>query len=214
MNKQDWLSQRLNEEDKSVQLDASQLEKAYQQEKALQGALSKLGNKPVPKHSMQLMLSKAKWRNRVKSWLPSTIAYGAGLSTAFAVMMVLNLSSQQQAPLAMPEQMVSLKQVVHYANSLQDQKVLNTMVALESKQDVPWAMVTIHLPEGVELDGFPGLRTVQYDTALFKGQNHLPMTLIRNNGLLAGEVEVEIDADQSPQLFSVPLEVAHRSDVY
>lgn len=209
-NKQDWLSQRLADENKSAELEGAKLDQAYQQEQALQNALSKIGERPVPNHSMHVMLAKAKWKNRVKNWMPTTVAYGAGLSTAFAVMMVFNLQLQPFDEAGNIQQSVSVQHVVHYTAPQQDQKVLNTMVALESTEDVPWALVTVRLPEGVELEEFPGQSTVQFDTPLFKGQNQLPLKLVRTEKETAGEVEIQIDADQSPQLFKVPVQVAYQ----
>jgi len=214
-NKQDWLKHHIDNEGKAVGFDSLNVEQAFSQEQALKKALTGMGEQAIPKHSMHIMLKKAAWQNRLKSWMPTSIAYGAGLSSAFAVMLVFNLNfvTTQSSPMS-PEQLVSVQQVVHYTSVKPENQVLKTMVALESKKDVPWAMVTIHLPEGVELEGFPGLSTVEYDTALFKGQNQLPLTLIRSNNQTAGEVEVEINADESPQLFSVPLQVAHQSNIF
>lgn len=40
------------------------------------------------------------------------------------------------------------------------------------------ATLTIELPDGVELQGFPGQREVSWETSLDAGKNHLPLTLI------------------------------------
>lgn len=211
---QKWLTDRLKEEGLQQPLDSINLEKAFLQEKALEAALSKMGSQSVPGHSMQQALMKAKWQQRLKRWLPTTFAYGAGVSTAFAVMMIFNLNFLSAPAGVDSDQVVAIKQVVHYTSPDLNQNVLNTIVALDSKQDVPWAMVTIHLPDGVELEGFPGLSTVAYDTALFKGENQLPLTLIRTQGMQEGELEVAIDTEQSPQVFKVPIQVANRTDVF
>lgn len=209
-NKQDWLSHRLAEENRSAELDDVNMGQAYQQEKALQQALSNIGKHPVPSHSMQVMMTKAKWKHRIQNWMPTTLAYGAGLSTAFALMVVFNLPFHPSDEMRQIEPSLSVQHVVHYTAPQQDQTVLNTMVALESTEDVPWALVTVHLPKGVELDEFPGQSTVQFDTPLFKGQNQLPLKLVRTEKETAGEVEIQIDADQSPQLFKIPVQVAYQ----
>lgn len=43
---------------------------------------------------------------------------------------------------------------------------------------MPGATVTLRLPEGVELDGFPGRRELSWQVDLAAGRNRLPLTLL------------------------------------
>ncbi len=47
-----------------------------------------------------------------------------------------------------------------------------------SAEPLDGATLTIELPDGVELEGFPGQRAVSWETSLAAGKNHLPLTLI------------------------------------
>ena len=50
--------------------------------------------------------------------------------------------------------------------------VFSSAEALES------AMLTVSLPDGIELAGFPGQREITWETSLKEGKNLLPLTLV------------------------------------
>lgn len=213
-NTTQWLQDRQAEEGKSNALSEQQLPKMLRQEEDLQRALQAIGNRPTQTPNLSVMLHKAKWRNRLANWKSVSLGYGSGLATAFAIMLMFNFN----VPVSQPEveqQTVALKQVVQYMpTNGSENRVLNTLVNFEAKQDLPWAVVTIHLPKGMELEGFPGMQTVVWDASLLKGQNQLPLTLIQTEKQTEGEVEVEIESEQSPQTFSVPVKMAESIQVY
>jgi hypothetical protein len=47
-----------------------------------------------------------------------------------------------------------------------------------SARPLAGATLTIDLPDGLELRGFPGEQSVSWETSLAAGKNHLPLTLI------------------------------------
>jgi hypothetical protein len=51
-------------------------------------------------------------------------------------------------------------------------------LVFSSAQALDSAMLTVSLPEGIELAGFPGQREITWETSLREGKNLLPLTLI------------------------------------
>lgn len=51
-------------------------------------------------------------------------------------------------------------------------------LVFSSAQALDSAMLTVSLPEGIELAGFPGQREITWATSLKEGKNLLPLTLI------------------------------------
>ena len=77
-------------------------------------------------------------------------------------------------------------------------------IALERPQEVNFvfasarplerAMLTIELPDGIELEGFPGQRSVSWETSLAAGKNHLPLRLVATrpvDGIVVARLEHE-----------------------
>jgi hypothetical protein len=61
-----------------------------------------------------------------------------------------------------------------------------------SAQPLENATLTIELPDGVELAGFPGQRAISWETSLDAGKNHLPLTLIATratDGIVVARLE-------------------------
>lgn len=51
-------------------------------------------------------------------------------------------------------------------------------LVFSSAQALDSAMLTVSLPEGIELAGFPGQREITWETSLKEGKNLLPLTLV------------------------------------
>ena len=51
-------------------------------------------------------------------------------------------------------------------------------LVFSSAQALDSAMLTVSLPDGIELAGFPGQREITWETSLKEGKNLLPLTLI------------------------------------
>jgi hypothetical protein len=51
-------------------------------------------------------------------------------------------------------------------------------VVFSSSRPLAGATLTLELPDGLELRGFPGEQSVSWETSLAAGKNHLPLTLI------------------------------------
>lgn len=60
--------------------------------------------------------------------------------------------------------------------ALEEPRTVNLVFASATALDS--AMLTVSLPDGVELDGFPGQREITWETSLNAGKNLLPLTLV------------------------------------
>ncbi len=60
--------------------------------------------------------------------------------------------------------------------ALEEPKTINLVFASATKLDS--ATLTVVLPEGIELAGFPGQREISWETSLSEGKNRLPLKLI------------------------------------
>lgn len=60
--------------------------------------------------------------------------------------------------------------------ALEEPRTVNLVFASATALDS--ATLTVMLPDGVELDGFPGQREITWETSLDKGKNLLPLTLV------------------------------------
>lgn len=69
------------------------------------------------------------------------------------------------------------------------------------------AMLTVSLPEGVELAGFPGQREITWETSLQEGKNLLPLTLIALTPA-GGELLATLEHEDSDRTFRLLVEVS------
>jgi hypothetical protein len=69
------------------------------------------------------------------------------------------------------------------------------------------ATLTVTLPDGVELDGFPGQREVTWETSLDEGRNLLPLTLIALTPA-GGELLARLEHDDRDRTFRLRLDVS------
>ncbi len=83
-------------------------------------------------------------------------------------------------------------------------------IAVEERREVSFvfasstaldnAVLTIELPEGVELAGFPGQAAVSWETSLDAGKNHLPLTLVATRAV-DGIVVARLEHDERSKIF-------------
>lgn len=78
--------------------------------------------------------------------------------------------------------------------------VFASATALES------AVLTVSLPDGVELAGFPGQREISWETSLNEGKNLLPLTLIAVSPL-GGEVLARLEHDNRDRTFRLRIDI-------
>ncbi len=86
----------------------------------------------------------------------------------------------------------------------QPQTIRLVFASAEPLQD---ATLTVMLPDGIELSGFPGQREISWQTSLKAGQNLLPLNLIATSPL-GGEVFATLQHDDRDQTFRLRVDVS------
>ncbi|MDH3265402.1 MAG: hypothetical protein OEM25_00420 [Gammaproteobacteria bacterium] len=124
--------------------------------------------------------------------------FGAAIAATIAVWVVggMLLSSPQlpDANVAMPG--VSI--------ALEEPRTVNLVFA--SATPLASAMLTVSLPDGIELSGFPGQREITWETSLSEGRNLLPLTLIAV-GPTGGELLARLEHDDRNRTFRLRVDV-------
>jgi len=69
------------------------------------------------------------------------------------------------------------------------------------------ATLTVSLPDGIELAGFPGQREITWETSLQEGRNLLPLTLIALTPA-GGELLARLEHKDRNRTFPLPVDVS------
>ncbi len=75
-----------------------------------------------------------------------------------------------------------------------------------SKFALEAASLTVSLPDGIELAGFPGQREITWQTSLVEGRNLLPLGLVALTPV-GGEVLARLEHDSRDRTFRLRVEV-------
>ena len=91
------------------------------------------------------------------------------------------------------------------AMTLEEPRTVNLVFASANALDD--ATLTVSLPDGIELAGFPGQREISWQTSLVEGKNYLPLELIAltPNG---GEVLARLEHDNRGRTFRLRVNVS------
>lgn len=89
--------------------------------------------------------------------------------------------------------------------TLEEPRTVNFVFA--SKTALDSARLTVILPEGLELAGFPGRREIAWETSLKEGKNYLPLELIATSPV-RGEVLARLEHDNRDRTFRLRVEVS------
>ena len=89
--------------------------------------------------------------------------------------------------------------------TLEEPRTVNFVFA--SKTALDSATLTVILPEGIELAGFPGQREIAWETSLKEGKNYLPLELIATSPV-SGEVLARLEHDNRDRTFRLRVEVS------
>ena len=87
--------------------------------------------------------------------------------------------------------------------TLEEPRTVNFMFA--SKTALDSATLTVILPEGIELAGFPGQREIAWETSLKEGKNYLPLELIAVSPV-SGDVLARLEHDNRDRTFRLRVE--------
>jgi len=91
------------------------------------------------------------------------------------------------------------------ALTLEEPRTIN--LVFSSKSALDDATLTVSLPEGVEMAGFPGQREIAWKTSLVEGKNLLPLELIALTPA-GGEVLARLEHDNRNRTFRLRVEVS------
>jgi hypothetical protein len=88
--------------------------------------------------------------------------------------------------------------------ALEEPRTVNLVFASATPLDS--ATLTVTLPEGIELDGFPGQREITWETSLNEGKNLLPLTLVALTAT-GGELLARLEHDDRDRTFRLRVDV-------
>ena len=134
-----------------------------------------------------------KQRNR---WMAT--GFGSAIAAGLAIWVVsgfLMTSPQMPSPAL---------EIPGVTMTLQEARTVNLVFA--STTALESAVLTVSLPEGIELAGFPGQREISWETSLNEGNNLLPLKLIAltPNG---GELFARLEHDDRDRTFRLQVNV-------
>ena len=89
--------------------------------------------------------------------------------------------------------------------TLEEPRTINLVFA--SAEPLDTATLTVQLPPGIEMSGFPGQREVSWETSLDAGKNLLPLKLIALSPL-GGEVLATLRHDDRGRTFRLRVDVS------
>jgi hypothetical protein len=144
-----------------------------------------------------MLISSRRQRNR---WLLT--GFGAAIAATIAVWMIggmLLISPQlPDADSAIPGVTVAME----------EPRTVNLVFA--SAAPLESATLTVSLPDGIELDGFPGQREITWETSLSEGRNLLPLTLVALTPT-GGELLARLEHENRDRTFRLRVEVSEKS---
>ena len=135
-------------------------------------------------------------RNR---WLLT--GFGSAVATGLVLWMVGGfLLTTPDLPLPTPDATIP-----GITMTLEEPRTVNLVFA--STEALNAATLTVTLPEGIEMSGFPGQREITWQTSLNAGKNLLPLKLIATSPL-GGEVYATLRHDDRGRTFRLRIDVS------
>lgn len=135
-------------------------------------------------------------RRQRNKWMLT--GFGAAIAATIAAWMVggLLLNDPQ---IAAPEAAIPGVTI-----ALAEPRTVNLVFASATALDS--ATLTVSLPDGIELDGFPGQREITWETSLQEGKNMLPLTLVALTPA-GGELLAHLEHDDRDRTFRLLVDV-------
>ena len=132
-------------------------------------------------------------RNR---WLLA--GFGSAVAAGAALWMVSVLF------LAAPDLPVAEPTIPGITMTLEEPRTVNLIFS--SAEPLEVATLTVQLPEGIEMSGFPGRREISWQTSLDAGRNLLPLKLIATSPI-GGEVYATLVHNERGRTFRLRVDV-------
>ena len=168
-----------------------------------QELLERLKEYPVPEaragfYDQALVKAASQGTRRQRNrWLMT--GFGSAVAAGFAIWVItamfMTTPQVPDAESAIPGVTIALEQ--EHTVRL----VFASATALDS------AVLTVSLPEGIELAGFPGQREISWETSLQEGKNFLPLTLIALTPA-GGELLARLEHEDRDRTFRLRLNVS------
>lgn len=135
-------------------------------------------------------------RRQKRRWLMT--GFGSAVAAGLAILAVaMMLSTASQIP-AVDDSIPGV------TIALAEPHTVNLVFA--SAEALDTATLTVTLPEGIELDGFPGRREISWETSLAEGRNLLPLKLIAV-APVGGELLARLEHDDRDRTFRLRVNV-------
>lgn len=133
-------------------------------------------------------------RNR---WIMT--GFGSAVAAGLVLWMIAgSLLTTPDLPVAEPA-------IPNITMTLEEPRTINLVFA--SAEPLDAATLTVLLPEGVEMSGFPGQREITWQTSLNTGKNLLPLKLIATSPM-GGEVYATLRHDDRRRTFRLRVDVS------
>ncbi|UCE88422.1 MAG: zf-HC2 domain-containing protein [Pseudomonadota bacterium] len=97
---------------------------------------------------------------------------------------------------------------MHSVQSLTLDQVRTVELSMNSQSELEDVTLTIRVPDGVEIEGFPGQREVSWQTRLDAGVNVLALPLVGRH-TTHGELVALLEHADKRKVLTVPLDVKH-----
>jgi hypothetical protein len=133
-------------------------------------------------------------RNR---WLMT--GFGSAIAAGMALWMIGGFF------LTTPELPIDDPTIPGITMTLEEPRTINLVFA--SSEALSAATLTVQLPPGIEISGFPGQREVTWETSLAAGKNFLPLKLIATSPA-GGEVYATLIHDNRGRTFRLRVDVS------
>lgn len=141
-------------------------------------------------------------RRQRNKWLLT--GFGSAIAATLAVWLIGGmLLSSPDLPDATPD-------IPGVSIALEQPQTVNLVFASATALDS--ATLTVTLPEGIELSGFPGQREITWETRLQQGRNLLPLTLVAVTGT-GGELLARLEHDNRDRTFRLRVDVTEINGV-
>lgn len=137
-------------------------------------------------------------RRQRTRWLAT--GFGSAVAAGLVLWMIsgLLLSSAPDLPTPAAE-------IPGIVMTLEEPRTVNLVFA--SSEQLDSATLTVSLPAGIEMSGFPGQREVTWQTSLNSGKNLLPLKLIATSPV-GGEVFATLRHDDRGRTFRLRIDVS------
>ncbi len=136
-------------------------------------------------------------RRQRKHWITT----GFASATALGLVLWFLGGTLMTAP-GLPDESSALLEITM---AVEVPRTLN--LVFTSAEQLDTATLTVRLPEGIEMSGFPGQREITWQTSLNVGNNLLPLKLIATSPL-GGEVYAILGHDGRSRAFRVRLNIS------